>query len=317
MRYLSLCTVLLLPLLAACEARQVSTSPEAPVAKVVPTELEMHGDVRVDDYYWLREREDPEVIEYLEAENAYTEAVMAHTEAFQDQLYEEIVARIKEDDSSVPYLEEGYWYYRNFVEDGEYAVYCRKEGDLEAEEEIILDGNQLAEGHEFFSLSGVKVSPDSNILAYSTDTVGRRFYTIRFRDLETGEDLPDVIENVTPNIAWANDSKTIFYAKQHPETLRWYQIYKHVLGTDPAEDQMVYEEMDEEFSAYVGKTRSKDYILVLASQTLSSEIRYLDANDPDSELLVLQPREENHEYIADHLNGEFYIRTNWMPTTSA
>ena len=294
--------------LASCDSGGTMT---APVAKVEPEELEIHGDVRVDDYYWLREREDQEVIDYLEAENAYTEAVMAHTEGLQGELYDEIVGRIKENDESVPYYKKGYWYYVRYEEGGDYPIYCRKKGSMEADEEVMLDGNQLAEGHEFFRLTGLRVSPDQRIAAYSIDTVGRRFYTRRFRDLATGEDLGDLIPDITGNGAWANDNKTFFYTRQHPETLRWYQIYKHVLGTDPSEDVLVYEEPDEEFNSFVYATKSEEYLIIGSDQTLSSEYRFLDADDPDGEFQVIQPREADHEYGVDHYGDHFYIRTNW------
>ena len=294
--------------LASCDTGGTMT---APVAKIEPKELEIHGDVRVDDYYWLRERENQEVITYLEAENAYTEAVMAHTEGLQERLYDEIVGRIKENDESVPYYKKGHWYYVRYEEGGDYPIYCRKKGSMEAEEEVMLDGNQLAEGHEFFRLTGLRVSPDQKIAAYSIDTVGRRFYTRRFRDLATGEDLGDVIPDVTGNGAWASDNNTFFYTRQHPDTLRWYQIYKHVLGTDPSEDVLVYEEGDEEFSSFVYATKSEEYLIIGSDQTLSSEYRFLDADDPDGEFQVIQPREADHEYGVDHYGDHFYIRTNW------
>ena len=285
---------------------------QPPIAAKQAKELEAHGDVRVDDYYWLRERENPEAISYLEAENAYTDAVMTHTEGLQDQLYEEIVGRIKQDDDSVPYLlKDGYYYYERYEVGDDYPLHCRKKGSLEAAEEIMINANELAAGHEFFSMWSVEPSPDGKTLAYAYDTVGRRFHTLRFRDLETGEDLPDVIENVTYNGEWANDNQTYFYSKQDPETLRSYRIYRHVLGTDPSEDTLVYEEKDEEFSIYVYKSRSDRYIMIGADQTLSSEFWYLDADDSTSEPQLLQAREPDHEYSADHFGGHFYIRTNW------
>jgi oligopeptidase B len=290
---------------------QADHQPDPPVAEKRAKELEIHGDVRQDDYYWLRERENPEVISYLEAENAYLEAVMAPTEALQEELFEEIVARIQPDDSSVPYEKDGRYYYWRYPEGGEYRIWARKSGSVEADEEVMFDGNVMAEGEEFFALRGVRVAPEHDVAAYAVDTVGRRKYTRRFRDLSTGEDLPDAIADVTPNGAWANDGKSYFYTRQDPDTLRWYQIYRHVLGTDPSEDVLVYEEADEEFSSYVYKTKS-DRLLVIASvQTLSSEYRVLDADDPTGEFQVVQPREADHEYSVDHLGDHLYIRTNW------
>ncbi len=284
--------------------------PAAPSAKVVPHQLEMHGDVRTDDYYWLKERDNPEVVAYLEAENTYTGAVMQHTEALQETLYEEIVGRIKKDDESVPYKADDYYYYSRVVEGGEYALYCRKKGSLTADEEIMLDANALAAGHEFFSVRGLRVSSGQDLLAYAVDTVGRRFYDISFKNLTTGELLPDTLEGVTGNLAWANDNRTVFYAKQHPDTLRSYRIYRHVLGTDPAGDELIFEETDDTFSSFVFKTRSKKYLMIGSYHTLSSEVRYLDADAPGGSFSVLEPRQRDHEYSVDHYDDHFYILTN-------
>jgi oligopeptidase B len=281
-----------------------------PTAEKRPYELELHGDVRVDDYYWLRERTNPEVLAYLEAENAYTSSMMAETETFQEELFQELKNRIEPDDSTVPALFHGYYYYRRYEGDLEYPIHCRKQGSVEASEEIMLDVNQVAEGHDFCSVRGVAVSPDSRLLAWALDTVGRRKYTIYFTDLETGEVMSDVIPEVTSNLTWANDNRTIFYAKQDPETLRSFQIYRHLLGTDPSEDVLVYEETDPTFSAYVWKTRSERYILIHSEQTLASEMRYLDADNPQGEFRVIAPRERGVEYSADHVGNRFIIRTN-------
>jgi oligopeptidase B len=282
-----------------------------PKAKVVPHELTAHGDTRIDNYYWLKDRDDPEVLSYLKAENDYLEAVMKHTEAFQETLFEEIKGRIKKDDSSVPYLYEGYYYYSRYEAGKEYAIYCRKKGSLDAPEEILVDANELAKGHDFFSITGLSVSSDRNILAFATDTVGRRFYTIRFKNLSTGEMVDDVIPDVTGNVAWANDNKTLFYTKQDPETLRWYRVYRHVLGTDRAGDELVYEEKDETFGCGVGKSKSKKYVVIASRQTLSTEYRYVAADRPTDDFTVFLPRERDHEYSVDHYQDKFYIRTNW------
>ncbi len=282
-----------------------------PVAKVAPHELKAHGDTRVDNYFWLKDRDNPDVVAYLTAENDYLDAVMKHTEAFQETLFEEIKGRIKKDDSSVPYFLEGYYYYSRYEEGKEYAIYCRKKGSLDSPEEIMVDANELAKGHDFFSIAGLRVSTNRNILAYGTDTVGRRFYTLRFKNLVTGEMYEDVIPDVTGNLAWANDDKTLFYTKQDPETLRSYQVYRHVLGTEPSSDVLVFEEKDETFSCYLDKTKSKKYIMIASFQTLSSEYRYVDAERPEGEFAVLLPREKEHEYSVDHYKDKFYIRTNW------
>ena len=284
---------------------------DAPQAKVVPKVLEKHGHERVDNYYWLNEREDPEVVAYLEAENEYLETVMAHTEEFQQALFEEIKGRIKKDDSSVPYRLDDYYYYSRYEKGKEYAFYCRKQGSLEGEEEIMFDGNELAVGHDYFGLRGPSISSSQDIAAVAIDTVGRRIYTIRFKNLTTGEFLPGEIPEVTGNMAWANDNKTLFYTRQDLQTLRSHQIYRHVLGTDPATDTLVYEEKDDTFGTYVSKTRSKKYLMIGCYQTLSSEVRFLDANNPTGEFEIFLPREKDHEYSVDHLGGEFFVKTNW------
>jgi oligopeptidase B len=281
------------------------------MAKIVPHKLEKHGDVRTDNYYWLKERENPEVVAYLTAENDYLEGVMKHTEGLQDVLFEEIKGRMKKDDASVPFFHDGYFYYYRYEGDKEYALYARKKGSLEAPEESMLDANELAEGHEFFSMGGFSVSSGRDIIAFGVDTVGRRFYTVRFKNLTTGEMYEDVLPDVTGNVAWANDNKTLFYTKQDPETLRSDRVFRHVMGTDPAKDVLVYEEKDETFGCFVYKTKSKKYIMIASYHTLSTEYRYLNAEKPSGDFTVILPREENHEYSVAHYQDKFYIRTNW------
>jgi oligopeptidase B len=281
-----------------------------PVAKVIPHRLEKHGHVRVDNYYWLRERDNPEVIKYLEAENAYTAAMMAHTADLQEKLFREFKARIKQTDISVPFLRDGYYYYTRTEEGRNYPIYCRRKGSLDSPEEVLLDVNTVAEGHKFCSVSPPAVSPGQDLMAYAVDTVGRRFYTIRFKNLATGEDLPDVIPNVTGNIAWANDNRTVFYARQDPVTLRSHRIYRHVLGSNPAEDRLVYEERDETFNCFVFRTKSKRYLMIASRQTLSTEYRFLEADQPEGEFRVFLPRRRDHEYRLDHYGEHFYIITN-------
>ncbi len=285
---------------------------EAPVARVDSTELVTHGQTRIDEYYWLREREDPEVVAYLEAENEYLADGMAHTDELQETLFQEIVGRIKEDDQSVPYRFRDYYYQARFEEGKEYPIHERRPGAIDAPAEVMVDVNQLAEGHDYFSASvGVRgISENQRILAFATDDVGRRKYTIRFLDLETGEYLEDVIPDVTPNLVWAADDETLFYTRQDPETLRWYQVYRHTLGTDPAADVLVYEEEDEEFSVSVGRTKSRDLLYITAYQTLSTEYRYLPAAEPEGDFRVILPREADHEYSMDHFGDHFYFRTN-------
>ncbi len=295
----------------AMEDAQVPELPDPPMAAKQPKDLEIHGDVRVDDYYWLNERENPEVIAYLEAENAYLETVMAPTATLQQELYDEIVGRIKQDDASVPYEKGGYYYYWRYPEGGEYQIWARTKGAVEADEQILFDGNVMAEGEGFFSLRGVDVSPGHDLAAYAVDTVGRRKYTRRFRNLETGEDYPESIADVTPNGAWANDNKSYFYTRQDLETLRWDQIYRHTVGTDPSTDVLVYEEADEEFNTFVFKTKSDGFLVIGSTQTLSSEYRVLEADNPTGKFRVVHPREADHEYSVDHLGDHLYIRTNW------
>ena len=282
-----------------------------PIAKKVPHVLEAHGDKRTDEYYWMRDREDPEVIEYLNQENDYMRSMLAPTDALQEKVFEETKARIKQDDSTVPYEDRGFIYYSRTAAGSQYRIYCRKKGSQDAAEQVILDVNQLAEGKSFCSVGGVAVSSESNLLAYGVDFVGRRIYTVQFKNLDTGELLDDKVENVTSNLVWAEDNKTLFYARQDPTTLRYFQIYRHKVGTPADTDVLVYEEKDEEFSCYVGLSRSRKYLLISCDQTLSSECHYLDAQHPNGEFQVVLPREADHEYSVDHIGDSFYIRTNW------
>ena len=280
------------------------------MVKKIPTKLEKHGQVRVDDYYWLRERENPEVIKYLNEENEHAAKEMAHTRAFEEKLFEEIKGRYKQTDMSVPYKRDDYFYYTRYEEGKEYPIYARKRGSLDQPEEIMLNVNALAEGHEFFSVGGWSVSSEQNLIAYAVDTEGRRIHTTYLKNLSTGELLPDVLTHVTENLAWANDNKTLFYGKQDETTLRQYQIYRHVVGTDPVEDQLVFQEDDETFVAYIFKTKSKRFLMLVSAQTITQEYRYLDADNPTGEFKMFLPREREHEYHIDHFQDRFIIRTN-------
>lgn len=281
-----------------------------PQAEIVPHTLTAHGDDRVDDYYWLRERSNPEVIAYLQAENDYTKSSLAHTSALQKELFEEIVGRIKQDDESVPYFENGYFHNRRYEAGREYPVYLRRAKSIDAHEEIILDVNELAEGHEYFSVRGLQISPNNTTLAYAEDSVGRRIYSMRFKDLKSGAVLPEIIENVTGNIVWANDNQTVFYSRQDLETLRSHLVYRHVLGSDPADDVLVFDEKDETFGCSVKKTKSRKFLVIHSSSTLSDEARFLDADDPTGDFTVFSPRARDHEYSIDHFTDRFFIRTN-------
>jgi oligopeptidase B len=278
--------------------------------KKVPTKLETHGHVRIDDYYWLRERANAEVIDFLKAENEHAAKALAHATAFEQNLFAEIKARFKQTDMSVPYKWDDYFYYTRYEEGKEYPIYARKRGSLDQAEEIMLDGNILAQGHEFFAIGGSAVSPGHDILAYAVDTQGRRTFTTYLKNLTTGELLADVIPDVTENLTWANDNKTLFYSKQDPTTLRAYQIYRHALATDPARDQLVFEETDDTFVTYIFKTKTKKYLVIVSAQTITQEYRYLDADDPWGEFKIFLPREREHEYHIDHYQDRFLIRTN-------
>jgi len=280
------------------------------MVKKIPTKLEKHGHGRVDNYYWLRERDNPEVIKYLNEENEYAAKETAHTRTFEEKLFEEIRGRFKQTDMSVPYRRDDYFYYTRYEEGKEYPIYARKRRSLDQPEEIMLDANVLAEGHEFFSIGGWAVSSTQDFLAYAVDTQGRRIFTAYLKNLTTGEILPDVLANVTENLTWANDNKTIFYGKQDETTLRQYQIYRHVVGSDPAKDQLVFQEDDETFVAYIFKTKSKKFLMIVSSQTISQEYRYLDAGDPIGQFKIFLPRERSHEYYLDHFQDRFIIRTN-------
>ena len=278
--------------------------------KKIPAQLEKHGHVRVDNYYWLRERDNPEVIRYLNSENEYAAKEMAHTRDFEKELFKEIIGRFKQTDMSVPYKRDDYFYYLRYEQGKEYPIYARKRDTLEHAEEIMLDANQLAEGHEFFAIGGSAVSSGQDILAYAVDTQGRRIYTIFFKNLATGEMFADILQNVTENLTWANDNQTFFYGKQDETTLRQYQIYRHVLGTDSAGDQLVYQEDDETFVAYIFKSKSKRFLFLVASHTSSQEYRFMEADRPFDRFEVLQPRQRKHEYHVEHFNDRFIIRTN-------
>ncbi len=314
-------TNLFLITFVACQTNQKNSMHE-PKAKKSPTVLEYHSDTLMDNYFWMRlsdaqkESSNPdsqtqEVIDYLVDENDYLDANMSDTEELQKSLFDEYVSRIKQDDQSVPYKDNGYTYYSKFDEGQDYKRYFRYKNKEESNEELLLDLPLLAIGQSYFSLGDWSVSTDNKLLAFSTDLISRREYTIQIKNLSTGDILPDKIENTTGAITWANDNKTIFYVKKDSVTLRSHKIFKHILGTDTSQDELVFEEEDDTFSCYVYKSKSSQYIFIGSFQTLSSEIRFLDANQPDGQWTVIHPREIGLEYSVSHYDDEFFIRTNW------
>ncbi len=286
-----------------------SSGPKPPEAEIIPKELIANGHTRIDNYFWLNERDNPKVINYLNAENDYAAAMMKGSETLQSKVYNEIVSRIKQDDESLPFKENGYYYYTKFLKGKEYPVYCRKKGSLENPEEIILDVNELAKGHKYYSVSGISVSPDNGKIAFGVDTVSRRKYDLYFKDLSTGSITDDRINNTTGQIVWANDNKTVFYVLKD-NTLRPFKVMKHIIGMASAVDKMSFMETDETFNIGISKTKSKKYILISSSSTLSDEHRILDANKPESSFEVFQPREKDLKYEIDHFENRFYIKTN-------
>jgi len=293
-----------------------------PIAKKEPFEMLKHADTRIDNYYWMRltdeqKSADPydnhaqEVIDYINLENEYTEKNLQHTNKLQKTLYAEIVDRIKKDDSTVPYFENGYFYYSRYEEKKEYAIYCRKKGSLDAKEEVILDGNQLAQGYDYFSIGSRSVSPDNIWLAYSIDTLSRRFYTIYFKNLNTGEILHQSIPNTTGNVAWANDNKTVFYTSKNKITLLSEKIYRHKIGIDYKNDYLVYHEKDNEFYTGVYRSKSGKYIIIWNNSTLVSDYHVLNANKPNENFINFTPRRTDHEYSIVHYGTKFYVLTNW------
>ncbi len=304
MRTATVCLVASLTLMIGC----TSDKPDYPAAAKRPVQLELHGNVRSDDYFWLNERDDPEVIAYLDEENAYADRVLEPTAGLRQRLIDEMAARIKEDETSAPYRDGDYYYYHRYEAGKDYPIYCRRKGSLDANEEILLDVNAIAGDEDYFSVRGVKVSPDHRILGYGVDTRGRRFYDLKFIDLETGKYLDDIIDDVTPYYVWANDSKTIVYTRQDPETLRWHQVYTHELGDDS--DTLIFEETDETFSVYAYKSLSDRFIYLYSISTLATETRYVSADDPGGEQTVFLPREGTHEYSVTDGRDRFYILSN-------
>ena len=281
-----------------------------PVAKIIPKILEKHGDKRTDNYYWLNNRENPEVIDYLNQENDYYKKMTAHTAQLQKDLFAEMKSRIKEDDASVPYFYNGYFYITRTEKDKDYPIYARKKGNLDAQEEILIDCNEMAKGHSFFQMGGMSVSPDNKWLIFSSDVVGRRIYSIQILNLENHKLLSDKIENTDGGMAWANDNATIFYTTQDKITLRSDKVFKHKLGADAKNDEMVYFEKDETFSLDISKTKSKKYLVIESGSTLTTEYQILLADNPDGKFKIFQKRVRGLEYSISHFEDHFYILTN-------
>jgi oligopeptidase B len=293
-----------------------------PDATKKPHKITVHGDTRVDSYYWMRltdkqksakkfDSQTSEVVDYIAAENEYTQSSLNHTKKFQNKLFEEIVGRIKKDDVSVPYLDNGYYYYTRYEKGREYAIRCRKKGSLDSPEEIILDENKLAEGYDYFAVSGMNVSPDNEWLAFGVDTLSRRFYEVHFKNLRSGDILEQTIPNTTGGVAWANDNQTVFYTSKNKITLLSEKIYRHKMGSDFHNDELVYTENDEAYYIGVSRSKSGEYIIIYNSSTLVSDYHILRADVPDGKFKNFSLRGTAHEYSIDHYQNKFYIITNW------
>ncbi len=281
-----------------------------PVANKISKNLIAHNDLRIDSYFWLNERENPKVIDYLNEENQYTENEMKHTEKFQKELFDEMKGRIKEDDESVPYKLNGYWYLTRYVKGKDYPVYIRRKEKLESEDELLFDCNEMAKNHAYFKLGGISISTDNKLAAFSVDTVSRRQYNIQIKNLVTGEIYPSKILNTTGGATWANDNLTLFYSRKDEVTLRSHKIFKHKLHTDVDADIEVFHENDQTFSTFVYKTKSRKYIIIGSSSTLTTEYQILNANTPDDEFKVFHNRERELDYSIAHYNDSFYIIAN-------
>ena len=291
-------------------AQSMQNDISAPKAKIIPKTLKKHKETRIDNYFWLNDRENPEVIDYLNQENAYYESMTAHTQNLKESLFEEMKSRIKEDDSSVPYFYNGYFYITRFETGQDYPIFARKKGSLSSDEEILFDCNEMAKGHAYFKLGGLSISPDNKFASFGVDIVGRRIYTIQIKNLETGEILADKIENVTGASVWANDNNTIFYVRQDQVTLRADKVFRHKLNTSSENDVLVYDEVDDTFNVSISKEKSKKYIVIGSGSTLTTEYRILNSDNPDGEFTVFQPRVRGLEYSISHYEDSFYVLTN-------
>lgn len=315
---------LIAPFLSNCDNMNKNTESniKESVAEKIAKELVAHGDTRIDNYFWMRlsdeqkkastpDEQTQKVLNYLNAENEYLDQVMGHTKVFQEQLFEEIKGRIKQNDESVPYFKNGYWYYTRYEQDQEYPIHCRKKESLDADEEIMLNVNEMAKCHEYYSIRGLSVSPDNKLLAYSEDTLSRRFYTIRFLNLETGEKFEDEIINTQGDPAWANDNKTVFYTSKNEVTLLSEKIKRHMLGDNESDDVVVYHEKDPSFYIGVHRSKSGKYLIINNRSTLVSDYHILNSNHPKEKFSRFTPREKDMLYSIDHFENKFYINTNW------
>ena len=290
-----------------------NTATEPPRAQKIDHFMSIHGDKRNDEYYWLRDdtRQNKAVLDYLNAENEHTAAQLSHTTELQEQLFEEMTARLEPNVESIPVFDNGYWYWSKYEEGKDYPIYIRQKGSLDAPQELLLDENKRAEGHEFYSLAAMKISTNDQLMAIAEDTISRRQYKIRIMDLDSGEFYPEVIENTSGQIVWANDNKTLFYVRKHPTTLLPYQVYRHELGTSQDQDQLIYEEKDTTFYTGIFKTRSDKLIGIGVSSTMSSEYSFVSADKPTGAFEVFLPRETDHSYLVDHIGDYFYVKSDY------
>ena len=310
---LKIFSLILISSLFSCDTKtqkSMSELPNAPIAKQIPKNLTMHDDVRVDEFYWLNDRENPEVIDYLNKENDYYNAHTGHTKKFQTDLFDEMKSRIKEDDSSVPYKYNGYWYITKYEKGKDYPIYTRKKETLEAAEELLFDCNDMAKDHSYFRLVGLNINSNNDLISYGIDTTGRRQYTLHIKDLKTNEVFKDEISNTTGGSTWANDNKTLFYTLKDETTLRSEAIYKHRLNTDQKSDELIYEETDDTFGVSVYKTKSDKYLVIASYSTLTSEYQILNANTPDGDFKIFQARTRGLEYGISHFEDSFYVVSN-------
>jgi oligopeptidase B len=287
-----------------------------PVADVVPYQHKIHNHIRIDPYYWLNQRDNPEVLDYLDRENDYYQKMTAHTQSLQQELYKEMRSRIKENDSSVPYFFNGYWYITRYEQGKDYPIYIRKKGKLTSNEEVLFDCNEMAQSFDYFRLVGISVSPDNTKVAFGVDTVSRRQYTIKIKDLKSGKLLETKIENTTGTSVWAADNATLFYNKKDNQTLRPEAVYKHHIGAPKQVDQLVYEEVDDTYSVYVSASKSREFIFISSHSTTSSEYRFIRSNHPEADFKVIQARVSGLEYDVAHFGNHFYLHTNFNGATN-